>query len=274
MLVREAHSHYAINCSLLFKEYPLLQRAAAAKAAGFGLVEYWWPWDVAVPSDSEVTAFVDAIKASGAQLIGLNFFAGTMPGPDRGVVSSVARQDEFRRNVPVVLAIGKELGCRAFSALYGNRQPGEDPEQSDQVALANLAFAANEMADIDGTVLVEPVSGPGAENYPLKLADDCFAVIDKLEAGGVTNVKFLADLYHLAANGDDVASAVRRYAGRTGHVQIADFPGRGEPGTGDLPLSDLLADLWAGGYDGYVALEYNPTKPTAESFTGLPVLPT
>ncbi len=263
---------YAINCSLLFKEYPLLERAAAAKAAGFDFVEYWWPWDIPVPSDAEVQEFIDAVRASGTHLIGLNFFAGTMPGPDRGVVSWIARQNEFRSNVPVALAIGKELGCHAFNALYGNRQPGDDPASSDAVALANYTYAAEQAARIDGIVLVEPVSGAGSENYPLKLADDCFAVIDKLEASGVTNVEFLADLYHLAANGDDVASVIRQYAGRIGHVQIADHPGRGEPGTGELPLADHLAQLQAGGYGGYVALEYNPTLPTVESLTDLPVL--
>lgn len=263
---------YAVNCSLLFKEHPLLERATAAKAAGFDAVEYWWPWDVSVPSDAEVQAFVDAIKASGTQLIGLNFFAGTLPGPDRGVVSRIARQAEFRANVPVALAIGKELGCRAFNALYGNRQPGEDPAQSDAVALANYAYAAEKAAEIDGVVLVEPLSGAGSEAYPLKTAADCCAVIAQLEAAGITNVRFLADLYHLAANGDDVASVIERYVGRIGHVQIADHPGRGEPGTGQLPLADHLAALRAGGYDGWVALEYNPTVPSAESLTGLPVL--
>ncbi len=263
---------YAVNCTLLFKEYPLLERASRAKEAGFDYVEYWWPFEQAVPSDAQVQEFIDAIKASGTQLIGLNLFAGTMPGPDRGVVSWVARQDEFRANVPIAMAIGEELGCKAFNALYGNRQPGEDPARSDAVALDNLAFAAAAAEKIGGKVLLEPVSGAGSEEYPLKLADDCFAVIDALEAQGVTGVTFLADLYHLAANGDDVMSAVHRYAARVGHVQIADYPGRGEPGTGALPLGDLLSHLRSGGYDGYVALEYNPTVPTAESFAALPPL--
>lgn len=261
---------YAVNCNLLFKEYPLFERAAAAKAAGFDDVEYWWPFSVAVPSDAEVQAFIDAIKASGTQLIGLNFFAGDMPGGDRGLVSWPARQDEFRANVPVALAIGKELGCRAFNALYGNRQPGEDPAAADEVGLANLAFAAGAAGEIGGTVLLEPVSG--APDYPLKVAADCFAVIDRLEAMGVDNVRFLCDLYHLAANGDDPASVVDRYAARVGHVQIADFPGRGEPGTGTLPLQQLITGLQNGGYRGHVALEYNPTVATTESFADLPVL--
>jgi len=263
---------YAINCSLLFKEYPLLERAAQAKKAGFDYVEYWWPWDVATPPQDEVDAFVAAIKASGAQLIGLNLFAGTMPGPDRGVVSWIARQKEFRENVPVAMAIAEKLGCQAFNALYGNRQPDEDQDAADELALENLAYAAAAAAELGGTILLEPVSGPGSEAYPLKHAENCFVVIDKLEANGVANVKFLADLYHLAANGDDVAADIERYAARVGHVQLADFPGRGEPGTGAAPLEEWLASLQTGGYDGYVALEYNPTVPTGASFGSLPNL--
>ncbi|MDR2567277.1 MAG: TIM barrel protein [Bifidobacteriaceae bacterium] len=263
---------YAVNCSLLFNEYPLFERAAAAKAAGFDYVEYWWPWDVPVPSDDQIQEFIEAIKASGAQLIGLNFYAGTMPGPGRGVLSSVSRHGEFRDNVPVALAIGRELGCRAFNALYGNRQPEEDPRESDDVALAGLRYAAAEARQINGTALIEPVSGPGAETYPLKLADDCFAVIGKLEEAGIDNVGFLCDLYHLANNGDDLGRVVDRYGHRVAHVQIADWPGRGQPGTGELPLSQLLARLRARGYDGYVALEYNPTIPTEQTLTSLPPL--
>lgn len=263
---------YAVNCHLLFKEHPLFERAAAAKDAGFDYVEYWWPFSVAVPSNAEVRVFIDAMKASGTQLVGLNFFAGNMLGGDRGLVSWTERSTEFRANVSIALRIGAELGCKAFNALYGNRRKEEVSTSSDATGLRNLKYAASAAREIGANVLLEPVSGsPG---YPLKTAADCFEVIDRLEAHGVRNVKFLCDLYHLAANGDDVAGVVQRYADRTGHVQIADFPGRGEPGTGSLPLGDLLGGLRAGGYDGHVALEYNPTVATDASFGALPDLST
>jgi len=261
---------YTVNCHLLFKEYPLFERAAAAKAAGFDQVEYWWPFEVAEPPGDQIQAFVDAIKASGTQLTGLNFFAGNMPGGDRGLVSWVARQAEFRANVPVALAIGEELGCKAYNALYGNRQDGEDPAESDSVGYENLMFAAGAAMAVGATVLLEPISG--SPDFPLKTAADCFAILDRLEATGTTNVKFLCDLFHLAANGDDLQNVVESYASRTGHVQVADFPGRGQPGTGILPLQALLATLRRAGYDGPVGLEYNPTVATADSFAQLPTL--
>lgn len=263
---------YAVNCSILFKELPLLERPAAARAAGFEAVEFWWPFDVAVPSDHEVEAFVSAISDAGVQLIGLNFFAGDMAAGDRGLVSWVARKEEFRDNVPIVAEIGKRLGCHAFNALYGLRQPDEDPNEQDEIAIENLGFAAEALLAIDGTVLIEPVSG--SDGYPLKTADDALRVVKNVrETNGADNVAFLCDLFHLAANGDDVGEVARLHGADSAHVQIADFPGRGEPGTGDLPLEELLASLNAGGYDGWVALEYNPTRPTPESFDRLPQLP-
>jgi len=262
--------HYTINCHLLFKEYPLFERAAAAKAAGFDYVEYWWPFNEAEPDSKAIQAFIDAIKASGTQLTGLNFFAGDMPAGDRGLVSWAARQAEFRANVPVALAIGQALGCQAYNALYGNRQPGEAPGEADRIGFDNLVFAAQAAQAVGAKVLLEPISGSPA--FPLKTAADCFAILDRLEQAGTTNVQFLCDLYHLAANGDNPDTVLERYASRTGHVQIADFPGRGEPGSGTLPLADWLAKLRRAGYDGPVGLEYNPTGATADSFAHLPTL--
>lgn len=260
---------YAVNLSMLFTELPLLQRPAAAKEAGFDAVEFWWPFSSAVPADSQVDEFVAAVDEAGVQLIGLNFFAGDMPGGDRGLVSWPARSAEFRDNIDVTVGIGERLGCRAFNALYGNRTDESTPVAQDEVAAENLALAARLAARIDGIVLVEPVSG--APRYPLLTAADVIRVIDRVEAAsGVGNVKFLCDLYHLDVNGDDVAAAIEAYADRVGHVQIADSPGRGEPGTGTLDIDGHLAALAAHGYRGYVALEYKPTAGTLEGLSWLP----
>ena len=125
---------FDVNLSILFTELPLLERPAAAKQAGFDAVEFWWPWPVAVPSDAEVDAFVTAVRDAGVQLAGLNFFAGDMPGGDRGLVSWPARSAEFRDNVDVTVGLGEQLGCRAFNALYGNRVDGATPEEQDALA--------------------------------------------------------------------------------------------------------------------------------------------
>jgi hydroxypyruvate isomerase len=271
MGVRMSHQlRYTVNCSLLFAELPLLERPAAARRAGFSAVEFWWPFVEAVPPDRQVDAFVSAITDAGVQLTGLNFFAGDMPGGDRGLVSWPKRSSEFRDNVDVTVGIGERLGTQGFNALYGNRVDGSSEQEQDDLAVENLALAARAAARIGATVLVEPVSG--ADRYPLKTAADALTVIDRVQAAyDVPNVGLLADLYHLAVNGDDANSVIADHTDRVAHVQIADAPGRNEPGTGTLPLERQLAALEANGYSGWVGLEYKPSTPTTdESLSWLP----
>lgn len=254
---------WAVNLSILFTELPMLERPAAARAAGFTEVETWWPWATATPEPAEVDAFVAAIQDAGVQLIGLNFFAGDMPGGERGLFCQPDRETELSANLPIVAAIGERLGCRAFNALYGNRLPSDDVAQADAYASGALAAAGRAVAAIGGTVLIEPVSGSPA--YPIKTAADAIAVIDRVAAEhDVRNLGFLCDLYHLGANGDDLDVVIDRYAERAAHVQIADLPGRGEPGTGSLDLDRYLDALVAAGYDGAIALEYKTTSTTVE----------
>ncbi|NEW72749.1 hydroxypyruvate isomerase family protein [Streptomyces rhizosphaericus] len=258
-----------VNLSILFTELPLLERPAAAKAAGFDAVEFWWPYPTAVPTDAEADAFVRAVRAAGVRLTGLNFFAGDMPGGDRGLVSWPGRAAEFRDNIDVTVAIGEQLGCRSFNALYGNRVDGAAPAEQDDLAVENLALAAKAAERVGGTILLEPVSGAPA--YPLLTAADAIAVIDRVAGeSGSRNLRLLADFYHLSVNGDDVAGVIATHADRIGHVQIADAPGRGAPGTGRLDLDGPLLRLQAAGYAGWVGLEYKPEGPSADSFGWLP----
>ena len=260
------HLPYIANCSIMFTELPLLERAGAAKAAGFDAVEFWWPFAGPVPPHSGIDAFARSIRDAGVRLAGLNFFAGDLAGPDCGVLSIPARSTEFRDNIDVAVGIGERLGCRAFNALYGNRTDDSTPDEQDALAAENLALAARAVQRIGGTVLVEPVSG--APRYPLLTARDALAAIDR---AGAENIALLLDVYHLAVNGDDVDAAIDTAAGRIGHVQIADDPGRGAPGTGSLPLAELLGLLRERGYEGWVGLEYKPgDRPSAEAFDWLP----
>jgi len=176
---------YAANCSLLFTEVPLLARPAAARAEGFDAVEFWCPCSPCsplqpVPADREVDAFITCIRDAGVRLIGLNFFAGDLAGPDCGVLSVPARSAQFRDNLDVTVGIGRALGVGSFNALYGNRIEGVDPVEQDEIDTANLVTAAQAVAPIGGTVLVEPVSGPKA--YPLRTAADVAEVLGRVRA--------------------------------------------------------------------------------------------
>jgi hydroxypyruvate isomerase len=255
---------FAANLSILFTELAPADRPAAARAAGFDAVEFWWPFPTAGPSAADVAAFVTAISDAGIQLVALNFFAADMAAGERGVVSWPGREDEFRASVRTAVDIGERLGCRLFNALYGNRLPNVDSEQQDALAARNLGFAAEAVGPIGGTVLLEPLSGAPA--YPLRTSADAIAAIDRARAAsGRSNIGLLADLYHLGVNGDDVTELVTVHSRRIDHVQIADAPGRHEPGTGGLDLVGGLRLLAEESYHGYVAAEYQPTGRTVDS---------
>ncbi|MGH3326609.1 MAG: hydroxypyruvate isomerase family protein [Streptomycetales bacterium] len=262
---------FDVNLSILFTELPLLERPAAAAAAGFDAVEFWWPFPAAVPRDREVDAFVRAIGESGVHLVGLNFFAGDMPAGDRGTASWPARAGEFRDSLDVLVGIAEATGCRAFNALYGNRVEGVDPRRQDELATENLTLAARAVAGLGGTVLIESCNREENPRYPLLTAADAVAVADRVrDASGAGNLRLLADFYHLARNGEDLAAVIAAQAGRIGHVQIADVPGRNQPGTGELDFEELFARLAQAGYGGYVGCEYRPDGRSAASFGWLP----
>ncbi|MFB7600930.1 TIM barrel protein [Streptomyces sp. NPDC056160] len=269
-----ADQRFNVNLSILFTELPLLERPAAAAAAGFTAVELWWPWvDAPTPEQSELDALKKAIEDAGVQLTGLNFYAGQLPGPDRGALSIPGAESErFRANIDVAVAFGRSLGCTTFNALYGNRVEGVDPAEQDALALENLVLAARAVGAVGGTILIEALNQPESPLCPLVSAPAAIEVVDKVNAAtGLGNAKFLMDLYHLSMNGEDLPSVIEQYASKTGHVQIADNPGRGAPGTGSLPLEELLDQLKKAGYDGWVGLEYKPgDRPSAEAFDWLP----
>jgi hydroxypyruvate isomerase len=258
---------YTVNCSILLTDLPLLDRPQAARSAGFEAIEFWWPFDSPTPPDADVAVFIRAVQDAGVQLTGLNFAAGDMPAGDRGILSNPALTQAFRDNVEIAVGIAETLGTRAFNALYGNRIDDYSPEAQDDIAAENLGYAARAADRIGATVLVEPVSG--APRYPLLTAADAMRVIDRVhDEHGATNLRLLADFYHLHVNGDDITTAITDYGSRIGHVQIADAPGRGEPGTGEIPLRTYLEQLAAQGYQGHVGLEYKATKP--DTFEWLP----
>lgn len=258
---------FDVNLSILFTELPLLERPAAAAEAGFAEIELWWPFAGPIPADAESDALARAVRDAGVALVGLNFDAGDMPAGDRGLLSRPAEAARFRANIDVATGFAGSLGCRALNALYGNREDGVDPRAQDELALENLVSAAVAAERVGATVLIEALNTPENPRYPLAGAADALAVVDKVNAAtGLGNTAFLADFYHLARNGEAPAGVIDAHADRFGHVQIADTPGRGQPGTGELDFDDLFRRLVAAGYTGRVGLEYKPVGAAADSF--------
>lgn len=256
----------AVNCSILYGTRSVSAALAEVRRSGIGAVEFWWPFPSAQPSDPEVEAFIAAITTSGLELVALNLFAGDMASGDRGILSWPGFEPQFRASVEIARRIQVATGCEVFNALYGRRLEGRDERDLDACAVANLEYACAALAPAGGTVVLEPLSG--VADYPLGTAAQVMDVVDAFRPRG-GNVGMLLDVYHLWANGDDVTRAIERYGAGIAHVQLADGPGRGAPGSGELPLLDWVESLQDGGYSGRFALEYLSTA--EDPLLGLPL---
>jgi hydroxypyruvate isomerase len=250
---------YDVNLSILLTELPLLQRPQAARDAGFTAVECWWPFAVAVPADRDVDAFVTAVRDAGVQLVSLNAYGGDAAAGERGTASLPGREAEFRDSLDVAVAVLSALACPTLHVLYGNRD-GSDPARQDELATEHLRLAVAAAAPVGAGVVVEALSGD--ERYPVRTAADALRVLDRVGPGA----RFLCDVYHLSVNGEDPVEVVRQHADRIGHVQVADAPGRHQPGTGTVDVAGCLDALEAVGYEGWVGLEYAPLGPSVDSF--------
>lgn len=253
---------FSANVSMLFREVPLLERFARAREAGFSAVELWWP------SGEDPGEVERAVRDAGVRVIALNFDAGDLPGGDRGLLSDPARQARFRENVPVALDLAGRLGCRQLNALVGLRLAALAGDEQLALARENVAWAADRAAALGATVLVEALNV--FENGPYLLQTTRQAS-EFAASVGRENVKLQYDAYHMQRMEGNLVATLREHIGRIAHVQIADSPGRGEPGTGEIHYPFVLRELEALGYRGYVGLEYRPsTGSTAESLRWLP----
>lgn len=253
---------FSANVSILFKEVPFLDRFGRAADSGFSAVEFWWP------SDEEPGEVERAVKDSGLEVALFNFDAGDMPAGDRGLAGEPGLQRQFRENVPVALDLARALECRRMNVLVGHEVPGMDREEQLALARENVRFAADLAGAADVNVMVEAVNT--FENGPYLLYTTEQAV-EFVKSVGRDNVRIQHDLYHMQRMEGNLVANLREHMGLIGHVQIADSPGRGEPGTGEIHYPYVLAALEDLGYSGYVGLEYNPTTGTTEeSFGWLP----
>jgi hydroxypyruvate isomerase len=251
---------FDVNCSILFTELPLLQRPEAARKAGFDAIELWWPFAEPVPSDRDVDGLITALDEAGVRLVSLNFAAGDMAAGDRGLVSDPMKITEFRDNVDVCVGIAARTGCQVLNALYGNR-PGRD-----ELAVLNLLIAARAAAEAGATVVIEALNSKDNPRYPVTSSQAAIEVVDAVRAEGAANVAFLADLYHLAMMGEDLPALLT--SPYIAHIQIADVPGRGAPGTGKIAFEPLFAQLATQGYPAYIGCEFliNGTGTTPATF--------
>jgi len=250
------------NISMLFKEVDLTERFGRASEAGFTAVEFWWP------SGEDLEDVEAAIKDAGLEVVLFNFDAGDMPNGDRGQLSNPERQQEFRDNVPVALELARNLDCTRLNALVGLDLDDVDTKEQFELARENVGWAADQAAEHDIDIMIEAVNT--FENGPYLLSTTN-AAADFVEQVGRDNVKLQYDAYHMQRMEGNVVATLRERIGSIGHVQVADSPDRGEPGTGELNYRYIFAALEELSYEGWVGLEYKPTtENTEDSLAWLP----
>ena len=254
---------FSVNVSMLFKEVPFLERFARVSEAGFGAVEFWWP----AAEVDELDEVVDAVKAAGVSVALMNFPAGDMAAGDRGLAGDPQRAEEFRENVPVALELARSIGCRRMNILLGHEAPGMERGEQLKLAAQNVGFAADEARASGIEVVVEAVNTFQNGPYLLHTTE---GAVEFVRSVGRGNLTIQHDFYHMQRMEGNLVANLREYIGEIGHIQIADSPDRGQPGTGEINYPYVLGALEDLGYSGYVGLEYNPVGTAEESFAWIP----
>jgi hydroxypyruvate isomerase len=243
------------NLSVMFNEVGFLERFAAAAAAGFAGVEFLFPY--AHPEGR----LAEVIGASAIELVAFNMPPGDWDAGDRGLACDPARRAEFQDGVGLAVRYARALGCRRVHCMAGVRPRGVDDERLEETYVSNVRFAARELDRHGITLLVEAINTRDIPGFYLTTSRQAFALMDQIAA---PNVRFQADLYHLQIMEGDLSHTLEARRDRIGHVQIADTPGRHEPGTGEIHYPFLFGLLDRIGYDGWVGCEYRPLGATAE----------
>lgn len=240
---------YTANLSVLFTELPLIERFAAARAAGFRAVEIQFPYELSV---GEIATALDTHDLS---LVLINIPAGDLMTGGDGLGGVPGREAEFRRAVAQAMPYAHQLGVRAVNLLAG-RQPEDQALLPCLMTLKeNARLAAEAFDEIGVQVTLEAIN---TIDMPRFLIHSVAQMQEMLEAVDHPNLKMQFDAYHLAMMGDDVVQSFRRNWSQVGHVQFADRPGRGAPGTGGIDFSRFFAALRQLPYAGWCGAEYHP----------------
>jgi hydroxypyruvate isomerase len=244
------------NISTLYRHLPFTERLGAAAADGFGCVEFWTAEDHAAV-EREVARLRLAVASVNVD--------GSAAREDAGGLSDPAAVAVWRRRFAEVLRLARAIGSRAINVPAGRLADDTSAETARATAAENLAWALAQTHEPCPVLLLEPLSRADRPGYLLGTFEEAAAL--RAELGDPDGLRILFDAYHLHQSSDDVCALLEREIGVVGHVQIADFPGRGAPGTGEIEFDRLLGALARSGYDGWVGLEYVAGAETTASLT-------
>jgi hydroxypyruvate isomerase len=247
---------FAANLTMLWQDLEPFQRFEAAAAAGFTYVEMLFPHQL------EADRLESTLDQFGLQMVLFDPDAGDWAGGERGLLALPGREEEFTDTVRVAIDLAVQLGTSRLNTLVGVPPAGVTSDRARDTAIANLNRVAPIARDAGITLLIEALNDV---DFPGYWASTVATAARLVETVNHPSVRLQLDQYHAAMAGEDARECLRAYLPLVAHVQIADVPGRHEPGTGSQPIGEFLRDLDRVGYEGFVGLEYRPLVDTASS---------
>jgi hydroxypyruvate isomerase len=246
---------FAANLTMLFTELPFLDRFERAANAGFTAVEFLFPYAFAT---SDIQA---RLTRYGLKLVLHNLPAGDWDAGERGIACLPERVNEFREGVARAIEVGTTLGVPQLNCLAGKAPAGVPEHALREAFVDNLRYAAAELKKANLKLLIEPINTYDIPGFYLNRTTQALAILDEV---GADNAFVQYDIYHAQRMEGEIAATLQKHLSRIGHVQIADNPGRNEPGTGELNYAFLFTHLDRIGYSGHVGCEYKPATTTED----------
>ncbi len=252
---------FAANLTMLFTELPFLDRFEAAGRAGFKAVEFLFPYA------HEATDIKKRLDDNGLTLVLHNLPAGNWDGGERGIACLPDRVEEFRVGVAQAIQYAQVLGVQQLNCLAGKVPVGVPEAELRRTLVDNLRFAAQALKAAGLRLLIEPINSFDIPGFYLNRTAQAAALLDEV---GADNAFIQYDIYHAQRMEGELAATAQKYLPRIGHIQLADNPGRNEPGTGEINYAFLFAHLDRIGYDGWIGCEYKPATTTEAGLAWLP----
>ena len=246
---------FAANLTMLFTELPFMQRFEAAAKAGFQAVEYLFPYAY------EKKELAAALRDNGLAQVLHNLPAGNWDAGERGIACHPDRVAEFKEGVGTAIDYATALGCPQVNCLAGKLPADVAPQDARRTLVDNLRFAAHELEAAGIRLVIEPINHFDIPGFFLTRTDQALALLDDVAS---PNLKVQYDIYHAQRMEGELGATLSRQIDRIGHIQLADNPGRGEPGTGEINYAWLFKHIDAIGYAGWIGCEYKPRGTTTE----------
>ncbi len=246
----------AANLTMLFTDVPFLERFAAAKQAGFKAVEFLFPYEAPAEKVKEL------LDKNGLQVINFNIPCGNWAGGDRGIGASPNRKEEWRAGVQKAVEYVRVLGSPRLNCLAGKTVQGFSREEHIKTLVENLKYSADALGKVGVNQIVENINPFDIPGFVLNRVSD---VLDVIAQVGRPNVYVQYDVYHAQRTEGNIVQIMREHMAQIDHIQVADNPGRNQPGTGEINYPFVFAEMDRLGFQGWVGLEYVPKPDTLKS---------